>query len=161
MKIIKLLTLLFLLVPSLLYAESLTNDRALAGLNAANVIFDVNQGNPQILLVRLNLIEETVQGLVAGGVKGDVVVSFRGKASYYLTRGDEYIAEDEATIKAKIQQQVKQLLQLGYRLEQCAVATRLLKIDNADIIPEVTLVSNGYVSMVGYQAKGYAMVPME
>lgn len=156
-----LILLMILLFPATLMAEPLMNTRALSGLHSANTIFDVNQGNPKKLLLRLNLIEETIKGMAAEGVKGDVVVAFRGKASFFITKGKKYITADEAGIKDKIQIQVKKLKKMGYTLEQCAVATRLLKIDNADIMPEIKIVSNGYISMIGYQNKGYGMVPME
>ena len=64
-------------------------------------------------------------------------------------------------LKEQIQAQVQRLKEPGYRLEQCAVALRLLKIDPQDIIAAVPLVGNGYISMIGYQNRGYAMVPMD
>lgn len=155
------LFLLVCLIPLSVYSASPDNRRALEGLSHAGVIFDVNVGSPTRLLLRLQLIEETVNGLSRGGVIPDVVVAFRGGATLFLTGPDRYLPPDDLPHKEKIQSQVKRLKQLGYRLEQCAVAVRLLDVKPQDIIAEVPLVGNGYISMIGYQNRGYALVPMD
>ena len=158
----KILILLLLLgLPGFAGATSPDNSRSLAGLKAVGVIFDVNTGSPQKLLLRLKLIEETVASIAGDGVTPDVVVSFRGGATHFMTRGDKYLPAEDLPFKDQIQAQAKRLKELGYRLEQCAVAVRLLKVDPQDIIPEVPLVGNGYISMIGYQNRGYAFVPMD
>lgn len=153
--------LFLLLLPALLYAAAPDNSRALSGLKSAGVIFDVNTGHPSRLLLRLNLVEETVVGLTNEGVVPDVVVAFRGGATFFMTRGNKYIPVDDQQIKQEIQTQVRRLKKLGYRVEQCAVAVRLLKVDPKDIIDDVPLVGNGYISMIGYQNRGYAFIPMD
>ena len=156
-----LILLLLICLPGLASAAIPDNSRSLAGLKAVGVIFDVNTGNPQNLLLRLKLIEETVLSVAADGVSPDVVVAFRGGASLFVTRGDKYLPKEDLDHKVAIQAQIKRLKGLGYRLEQCAVAARLLKIDPQDIIDEVPLVGNGYISMIGYQNRGYAFIPMD
>jgi hypothetical protein len=153
--------LLLLFLPVDLYAGVPDNSRALAGLKAAGVIFDVNVGNPQTLLLRLKLIEETLAAVAEEAVTLDAVVSFRGGASRFMTAGANYLPAEELPIKDEIQAQVKRLKALGCRLEQCGLALRLLKIAPQDIIAEVPLVGNGYISMIGYQNRGYAFVPMD
>lgn len=156
-----LICVLMLLIAGVSSAATPDNSRALAGLERVGVIFDVNTGSPQKLLLRLRLIEETMASIAADRVKPDVVVAFRGGATRFMTRGNAYLPEEDLELRDRVQEQVRQLKKLGYRLEQCAVAVRLLKIDPADIISEVPLVGNGYISMIGYQNRGYAFVPMD
>lgn len=153
--------LFFLLLSSLACAAPPDNSGALSGLSSVGVIFDVNAGNPRKLLLRLKLIEETVTAIAREGVKPEVVVAFRGGATLFMTRDVKYLPEEDLPYREQIQTQVRQLKTLGYHLEQCAVAVRLLKVDPKDIIAEVPLVGNGYISMIGYQNRGYAMVPMD
>lgn len=153
--------LLLLLLPLTAPAAPPDNSHALAGLRHARVFFDVNTGSPQKLLLRLRLIEETADGIAAAGVAPEVVVGFRGGATLFLTRGDAYLPPDDLDFRDRIQAEVRQLKARGYRLEQCAVAVRLLKVDPRDIIAEVPLVGNGYISMIGYQNRGFAFVPMD
>ena len=152
---------LCLLLPVFSATATPRNDAALQGLATARVIFDVNLGDPQKLLLRLNLIEETIAGLSAEKVKPEVVVAFRGGATLFMTGKDSYLPPEDLPLRDKIQAQVRHLKELGCHLEQCAVAVRLLKVDPRDIIPAVTLVGNGYISLIGYQNRGYALVPMD
>ena len=46
-------------------------------------------------------------------------------------------------------------------VEQCKVAAGLHDIDPEDFLPDIDLVRSGYISMTGYQAKGYSLVPMD
>lgn len=157
-----LLLFLLLIVPPLAAdAAPPDNRRALEGLSHAGVIFDVNVGSPAKLLLRLQLIEETVNGLSHGGVIPEVVVAFRGGATLFLTEPDKYLPPDDLPHKLTIQNQVRRLKHLGYRLEQCAVAVRLLNIAPGDILEEVPLVGNGYISSIGYQNRGFALIPMD
>jgi hypothetical protein len=158
----KILILLFLmLLPSLLSAAVPDNKRSLAGLKSVGVIFDVNTGDPKKLLLRLQLIEETINSIAGDAVTPDVVVAFRGGATLFMTAGGKYLPAEDLPFREQIQKQARHLIALGYRLEQCAVAVRLLKVDPQDIISDVPLVGNGYISMIGYQNRGYAFVPMD
>lgn len=143
------------------FAAQTNNRPALEGLEHVGVYFDVNIGEPQKLLLRLKLIEETSDDMTEAGLKPAVVVGFRGGATLFLTRGDKYLPKEDLAAKQQIQTQVQRLKQRGTQLEQCAIAARLLKIDSGDIIADVPLVTNGYVSMIEYQNRGYAFVPMD
>jgi intracellular sulfur oxidation DsrE/DsrF family protein len=50
---------------------------------------------------------------------------------------------------------------LGFRIEQCALAAAMLDIDPGDFLPAVKVVENGYISLIGYQQQGFALVPMD
>ena len=52
----------------------------------------------------------------------------------------------------------KALKARGVRFEVCAVAMRVFKADPARLIPEAKLVANVFNSLIGYQAKGYALI---
>ena len=43
-------------------------------------------------------------------------------------------------------------------IEQCAVAVRLAGTKEADVIPGVKIVGNGWISLAAYQAKGYGYI---
>jgi intracellular sulfur oxidation DsrE/DsrF family protein len=44
------------------------------------------------------------------------------------------------------------------RLEQCSVAMHLTHITAEHIVPEVHMVGNGWISLMAYQARGYAYI---
>ena len=142
-------------------AESYNNGNALTGIKNAKVYFDVNVGEPEKLLTRLQLIESTYNQLAASGLSPRIVVGIRGKASNFFTRDDGYVLNDDVPVKKKIGSSIEQFKALGFQLEQCAIAAGMQNIPTGDFLPQLEIVTNGYVSMIGYQSQGYAFVPMD
>ena len=124
-------------------------NEAFAGLKTATVIFDVRVPDDEKLIFNLKLIDETYEGIVAGGLKPKMVISFRGPGVKLLT---------SSAIDEEAHELIRNLIKKGVRIEVCAVATRTFKTDNAAIIPEVKLVSNVFHSFIGYQNRGYAII---
>ena len=150
-----------LLCPTWLFAGSDDNKTALADLKSIKIICDVNVGEAKLLLRRLELIDETYSQLLDAGVTPTMVIAFRGGASRYVTRGPAHVDAKERDIKAEIQGWVEQFRLNGLRLEQCAIAAKTWKIAFNDFLPTVELVQNGYISIVAYQTRGYALLPMD
>ena len=144
-----------------LNAAPLDNRDALQGLAVTRAVFDINQGDPKILALRLRLIDETYRQLVDANADPHFVLTFRGQASFFLTRGGRHIAPEDLPLKQEIEELLKRLKAYGMPLEQCAIAARLLEIDTNDFLPEIKVVANGYASLIGYQNRGYAFIPME
>lgn len=161
MKSLLLFICLLLVPPNLAFAAEFNNQGALQGLTETKAVFDINQGNPDILALRLQLVEETYQQLKSAGTAPKFVLAFRGGASFFLTTGERYIDQEDREKKQKIETLLKDLNQLGIPLEQCAIAARLSKIDTGNFLPYIKVVANGYTSMIGYQNQGYALIPME
>ncbi len=143
------------------FADKYDNKRALQNVSAGKVYFDVNIGAGMKLAMRLKLIDATYNQLVSSNVQPDIVIGFRGKATRFVTKGTSYVFEEDLPVKKEIQTWIKHFKQLGIPMEQCLIAVELQKVDPNDILPEIPLVKNGYVSMIGYQVKGYAQVPMD
>lgn len=55
---------------------------------------------------------------------------------------------------------IKRRKSLGVDMEVCSAATAAYKIDNATILPEIKVVGSGFLSVTGWQAKGYQLVPV-
>lgn len=122
---------------------------ALAGLKTAKVVFDVRVADLDKLVFNLQLFSETLEGIVAQGVKPEMVVTFRGSTVKLLTAA---ALDDEAL------ELIRALKKKGVQFEACAVAMRVTKADSAGLVPEIKLVTNVFLSLIGYQNKGYAMI---
>lgn len=46
----------------------------------------------------------------------------------------------------------------GIKIEICKFAAKLFGVEPATILPEIKQIENGWISLIGYQAKGYALV---
>ena len=145
------------------HAGSEPNDaNSLQGLSSSKVVFDITQGNPKKLLGRLKLIEKTAEMMVAQGVKPDFVMAFRGPASFYASSDRELIPLETHNVADQIAAQIRKMdTNKGLNFEQCSVATGFLKIKNESVYPEIRVVGNSWISLAGYQNKGYAYIPVD
>jgi intracellular sulfur oxidation DsrE/DsrF family protein len=136
------------------------DDNAVAGLKEAKVAFDITAGEPHRMLLILDTIDETREGFVRQGITPRFVLAFRGPASL-LTQTDlsRFKPEDRETA-AKVAAKLKQLRRTAgiEQMDQCSIAMRGQKVDRAQVSPDVTIVENGWITLVGYQAKGYAYI---
>ena len=160
MKFVALLIAIFL-VPATTLANQFTDANALEGLEAVKVICDVNVDDPKLLLRRMVLIDDTFTQLIDAGIQPTFVVAFRGPATKYVTRGTRYVPPEHHAVKKEIQGWIDQFQENGFSLEQCAIAARGQKVRYDDVLPQITVVQNGYISIIAYQNKGYALLPMD
>ncbi len=136
----------------LAWGDGAPNDReALNGLATGKVVFDIRISDPEKLIFNLELIKETFEGMQGQGVKPVMIAAFRGPGVKLLSR--------EGTTD-EIRALVAELKKKGVRMEVCAVATRVFKVDHSTLIPDVVLVGNVLTSLIGYQNKGYALIPI-
>jgi len=137
------------------------NSNALKDLTEAKVYFDVSLDKADALLMRMDLVERTLTQLREAGLAVTAVVGFRAGASRYITAGKHYVLDEEIETKLKIGEWVKSFAASDIRVEQCSIAAAQQGIVPADFLPEITIVKNGFVSLIGYQAKGFAVIPMD
>lgn len=142
-------------------AEEFSNKRALSNISTVKAYYDVNVGIPAKLVTRLRLVDKTYDQLVSAGVKPNFIIGFRGKASYFVTKGDDYVFDEDIAAKKEVLKYIQALKARGIVMEQCHIAASLHDIDPKDILSEIEVVQNGYISMIGYQAKGYSQIPMD
>jgi intracellular sulfur oxidation DsrE/DsrF family protein len=133
---------------------------ALKGVTAGKAVFDVTLGDAGKLALYLGIIEETYEGLVKQGVKPDLVVAVRGPAILLVSKDRERVPKDQQEGYDEIASLLKDLKELGVKLEACSVAARLRKVNTAAIYPEMKVVGNTFISLIGYQSKGYAYIPI-
>lgn len=161
---VRLVVTLFFLCPLALpaYADDLHQHRNnLHSLSPLKVYFDVNVGVGKKLETRLMLIRKTYGELVEQGGRPEFIIGFRGKASYFVTRSNSYVEPGDLAVKNKIHQWIMIFKELGIRMEQCQIAADFTGIEAKDFLPEVEVVSNGYVSMIAYHNQGFAQIPMD
>lgn len=142
-------------------AKTIDDSDALQGVRSAKGIFDINVSDAKKLELYLTVIQRTYDDLVRQGQKADLVIAFRG-ASVRLISTEiwSFSDEDQESLK-RSSVLLTRLKGLGVKLEACSVATELFKIDKSTILPEVHVVGNTFISLIGYQARGYALVPIQ
>ncbi len=154
--------LLFLIGQLSLAASTPINDKqALADLKVGKGVYLVDIGDAKKLNFYLEVIQGTHQGMKAQGVEPDFVLVYIGPSVKFLTTSPSAEAEETAGgVLLEIESNVAKLASLGVRQEICAVATRVFGIDNSTLFPGLMLVGDGFISLIGYQAQGYHLVPV-
>jgi len=136
------------------------DESPIAGMKEAKVAFDITAGEPGRMLNILNTIDETREGLIKHGVTPRFVLAFRGPASLLTQTDLSRLKPEDRETAAKVAAKLKQLHGTAgiERMDQCSIAMRGQKVDKAQLSPDVTVVENGWITLVGYQAKGYAYI---
>lgn len=134
---------------------------ALEGVTTGKVAWDITIGEPRKLLVFLKVIEQTYDDLKRQGAVPDMVFTFHGPVMKLITTDRAGLDADEVADRQRIADLLGTMMtRPGVRMEACSVAERLLKMEGATYLPGIELVGNTFVSQIGYQAKGYAVIPI-
>ena len=143
------------------FAETTPDDSdALKGVKTGKVIFDINMAEPKKMTLYLMVIRQTVDDLKRQNVEPDVILAFRGLSVRLISKDREQMELEDHIHLDKIAEQISDLKAQGVRMEACSVATRLFKVDNKSLLDGIKPVGNTFVSLTGYQAQGYANIPI-
>jgi intracellular sulfur oxidation DsrE/DsrF family protein len=142
------------------YPESPKDQAALSGLKEVKVAFDLQNGDGKTLLKQLEVIDETRQSLIEQGVKPQFVLTFRGPATALVQTDQSQIKPEDRDYASKIAEKIHALRAADgiNSIEQCAVAVRLSGTKPENVVPDVKVVGNGWISLMAYQAKGYGYI---
>ena len=141
-------------------AATINDSDSLAGITQTKTLFDVSVGEPEKLEFYLRVIKKTYDGLIRQGQKPDIIIAFRGPSVRLISSETWSYSEEDEKILKQVATLIQELKGLGIRMEACSVATDLFKVNNATILPEIKVVSNTFISLTGYQMKGYALIPI-
>jgi intracellular sulfur oxidation DsrE/DsrF family protein len=135
-------------------------DNALQGVTQVKSVFDVSQGSPKMANIVFwavkNVYEdESVKSLPA---PAKIAVVFHGPAVKLISSDRSGLDEEEIAEVEKFQETLREMKKAGVTLEVCDYALKVMQLDPATVMPEVDHVGNGFVSVIGYQAQGYAVV---
>ena len=152
--------LAFLTAQPALAAAKPDDADALRGVEQGKVLFDINMTDANKMTLYLAVIRETVDDLRRQNVEPDVILAFRGQSVRLISKDREQMELTDYEHLDRIAEQLADLHEQGVRMEACSVATRLFGVDNGALPEGVKPVGNTFVSLIGYQAQGYANIPI-
>ncbi len=160
------LGLMFMLLPGLTVANEVPRPddaHALQGLEEARILWDVTLSDPDKLLARLGVIEQTYRDLERQGVAPRMVFGFRGGSVRLLTRDASTRDIDNAQTILQIQSKLAELHALAGvdRMEVCSIASRRAGITQADLVEPLVEVGNTFVTAAAYAQRGYAKIKID
>lgn len=133
---------------------------ALAGIKEVKVAFDVTEGEAKGLLNRINVIDETRQSLLKQGVTPSFVIAFRGPATKLVQKDMDKVKPEDREVAGKIAAKIAEMgkAQGVASIEQCSVAIRQQETKAENVLPEIKVIGNSWISLMAYQSRGYAYI---
>ena len=136
---------------------------ALDGVKQIKAVFDVSLGVPEkangVFWAVKNVYEDkSVRTL---SKKPQVAVVFRGPAVKLVSTDRQDLKDFDEEWLDKFASTVRRMKKDGVTFEVCLYAVKTQRVDPATIMPEVDKVSNGFISIIGYQAQGYSVVTVD
>jgi intracellular sulfur oxidation DsrE/DsrF family protein len=141
-------------------AAPLNDQQALSGLHEAKAVFLVSVNDAGHVAHVLRVIGLTEKGLREQHVTPHLIVVFVGPDVAFLTRDRRGIGYMDERAVAGIHRQIEQMHKAGVQFQACGIAMKGMDVKPDMLIPGVQAVGNGYISAIGYQAKGYSLLPV-
>ena len=134
---------------------------ALKGIKSVNTIFDFRDGNTESALIHLKLVHDTFKdpAIRAVSEKPEFVVVFMDVSVLLLSSDREKFSSEDKKRLEEFDQTIVGMAKDGIRLEVCMFAAGLMGVKPESIAPEIHPVENGWIASLGYQQKGYSLVP--
>jgi len=134
----------------------------LKGLKSVKAVFDFELGNPQSALLHLQVIHQTFKdkNIWMEKKKPDIVVVFIGPSVKLVSKDRGGFTADDQKILDEYANTISAMAKDGIKFEICLIAAKMLGVEPSSILPEIKQVGNGWISLIGYEAKGYSLVPV-
>ena len=134
--------------------------KAMQGVEATDTVFDFRISDPAIALAHLDLIHNMKDdsNMAVNGSQPDIILVFIGPSVQLISTDRSGLDQQEQETLNKLAEKIASMSKDGIMFEICMVAARANNVDSGTILPEIEKVENGWISLVGYQNKGYAMI---
>jgi len=135
--------------------------KVLVGLESINAVVDFRKDNPKEVATYLNLIHQTYKGVNMNiNENTDFVIVFTGSVVKLLSMNKDGFSSEEHEIIDNIADIITAMAKDGIKMEICLYATNAYGIESDSILPELEQILNGWLSVIGYQAKDYSLLPI-
>lgn len=135
-------------------------DNALHEVEGIKVVFDVSQGEPDLANIIFWAVQDLYKAKATKSLANEtqVAIVFHGPAVRLISTDFSLFEEGYYDEIDKFQDMIWELSNDGVKIEVCLYAAKVMGVDPATILPEIDQVGNGFISVAGYQAQGYAVI---
>ena len=156
---------LFMLVVTLASGPSLTaagSYKALSGLTGLEIVYDFRLDHPQKAALFLRLIHMTYKdkSITDLAESPRFVIVFNGAAVRLIAEEQDGFSEDDQAHLREIASRIASMAADGIEMEGCLVAARIFKVDPDLFLREIEKTDNAWISLAGYQAQGFSVMPV-
>ena len=134
--------------------------KAMQGVESADTVFDFRISEPSTALAHLDLIHSMKDdpNMEVNGSQPDIILVFIGPSVKLISTDRSGFDQQGKEMLNRLAEKIARMDNDGIKFEVCMTAARGHNVDSDTILPEIEKVENGWISLVGYQNRGYAMV---
>lgn len=158
------LTLIFLLglIPTVVFSSTSQKADVLKDLDSVKAVLDFRAGNAKMAAVFLEMTHDTFKGKEIAAVtkNPEFVIVFLGPSVKLISSSREGISTEDHKMFDAIADRISKMAKDGIKFEICLFAARMFNVDPTTVLKEIKQVENGMVSLIGYQARGYSLIPI-
>jgi len=134
----------------------------LKGLKSIKAVFDFELGNPQSALLHLQVLHQTFKdkNMWIGKKKPDFVVVFIGPSVKLVSKNRGGFSAEDQKVLEEYANTISAMKKDEIQFEICLIAVNVFGVEPSSILPEIKQVGNGWISLIGYESRGYALVPI-
>ena len=88
------------------------------------------------------------------------MVVFLGPSVKLITNAREGVSPEDYKMLDAIRDRISAMAKDGIKLEICLFAARMFGVDPSIVYSDIKQIENGVISLIGYQAKGFSLVPI-
>jgi intracellular sulfur oxidation DsrE/DsrF family protein len=135
---------------------------ALKDQKSVKAVFDIRNSDPAVTAIYLRLIHQAYQDKSIREVSQtpEFVLVFIGPPVKFVSKNMDGFSPEEKKTLAEIATLLSTMSKEGIKLEICMLAAQAFGVDAKSILPEFTKVNSGYISLIGYQGRGFSLVPI-
>ncbi len=155
----------YLFIAAILLLFGITNAmsaeyKAMQGVESTDTIFDFRISDPATALAHLGLIHTMKDdpNMAVNGSQPDIILVFIGPSVKLVSVDRSGFDQQEHETLNRLAEKIADMDRDGITFEICMVAAQANNVDPDTILPEIEKVENGWISLVGYQNKGYAVI---
>ena len=133
---------------------------ALKDVNSYDAVFEVTQGSPKVANIIFWAVKNAYETSEVKDLSkaSNIAIVFHGPAVKMLSSDKTLFNGAEWAEVETFQKTLRQMKKDGVKLEICLYAAKVMGVNKDTILPEIDRVGNGFVSVIGYQMQGYAVV---
>ncbi|HAD03719.1 MAG: hypothetical protein A2091_12510 [Desulfuromonadales bacterium GWD2_61_12] len=133
---------------------------ALTGVKGLDSVFDVSLGSPAKASVIFPAVKDVYENKEVRALPAPprTVIVFHGPAVKLISSARKGVDKEDLMALDKVAEMIRQFKKDGVKMEVCMYAVKVMGVDPATLMPEIDRVGNGFISVLAYQAQGYAVV---
>ena len=136
--------------------------QSLKGVEGLKITYDFRLNSPKKTALFLKLIHQTYKDtdLESLSQAPEFVVVFNGESVTLISEDHDRFPREDRVYLEEIAERIKSMAAEGIRMEGCLTAAEIFSVDPKLFHDEIHGINNAWISISGYQAQEFSIIPV-